>query len=573
MVLEDDELLHRPFGAQQLRPLCDSLKEAALSLDWSRHERHRHRPAPAAAAAASSSSSAAAAAAADAAPAALQGSLLRLLRQLYERDTRRPFMSGPHAWLADASRQSAVEALALRLPPAVLDLEPADLHSLAGAASSPTNLPFGGAPFGGGGAGGLAAGVLELPETRRVIALLQQMPFTVAFEARLRLVRRWLAQERQGLLEQQLLMHGDVAADVITVRREHLLDDAFEELRGASMRSTLRVQFIGLEGLEEAGVGEGVAKEFIVDVLRAGFEPSAGLFCAGDDGALFPDPAALVRVPDALAKFEWLGAVLGKALFEGILVELPLARAFLNQLLGRSNSLSEMPALDPTLYRSLMALRAHDGDFDALCLSFAVPQFVYGDQPVPPHLQRTVNLKPGGADLAVTRANRVEYIYLVAHYRLNLQLRRPSEAFLRGLSSVVPRRWLALFSAAELQLLLGGSDAPLDVDDWQAHAVYAGGYHPDHPVVTAFWATLRGFSPDQRAATLKFVTSCSRPPLLGFAHLQPAFCIYRATAEEGRLPTSATCMNLLKLPPYDSEEMLRGKLEYAISAGAGFELS
>ena len=50
VVLEDDELLHRPFGAQQLRPLCDSLKEAALSLDWSRHERHRHRPAPAAAA-------------------------------------------------------------------------------------------------------------------------------------------------------------------------------------------------------------------------------------------------------------------------------------------------------------------------------------------------------------------------------------------------------------------------------------------------------------------------------------------------------------------------------------------
>ena len=45
VVLEDDELLHRPFGAQQLRPLCDSLKEAALSLDWSRHERHRHRPA------------------------------------------------------------------------------------------------------------------------------------------------------------------------------------------------------------------------------------------------------------------------------------------------------------------------------------------------------------------------------------------------------------------------------------------------------------------------------------------------------------------------------------------------
>jgi len=32
-------------------------------------------------------------------------------------------------------------------------------------------------------------------------------------------------------------------------------------------------------------------------------------------------------------------------------------------------------------------------------------------------------------------------------------------------------------------------------------------------------------------------------------------------------------MNLLKLPPYDSAELLRDKLLYAIEAGAGFELS
>jgi ubiquitin-protein ligase E3 C len=32
-------------------------------------------------------------------------------------------------------------------------------------------------------------------------------------------------------------------------------------------------------------------------------------------------------------------------------------------------------------------------------------------------------------------------------------------------------------------------------------------------------------------------------------------------------------MNLLKLPPYDSIEVLRERLLYAIEAGAGFELS
>ena len=53
----------------------------------------------------------------------------------------------------------------------------------------------------------------------------------------------------------------------------------------------------------------------------------------------------------------------------------------------------------------------------------------------------------------------------------------------------------------------------------------------------------------------------------------PRFCIAKASAEEARLPTAATCMNLLKLPPYESREALRDKLVYAIEAGSGFELS
>jgi len=83
---------------------------------------------------------------------------------------------------------------------------------------------------------------------------------------------------------------------------------------------------------------------------------------------------------------------------------------------------------------------------------------------------------------------------------------------------------------------------------------------------------LRGFDAAQRSAMLKFVSSCSRAPLLGFSWITPMFCIHKAH-EMGRLPTSATCMNLLKLPPYDSLESTREKLTYAISAGCGFELS
>jgi ubiquitin-protein ligase E3 C len=40
-----------------------------------------------------------------------------------------------------------------------------------------------------------------------------------------------------------------------------------------------------------------------------------------------------------------------------------------------------------------------------------------------------------------------------------------------------------------------------------------------------------------------------------------------------QLPTSSTCVNLLKLPDYKDKETLREKLMYAINAGAGFDLS
>lgn len=57
-----------------------------------------------------------------------------------------------------------------------------------------------------------------------------------------------------------------------------------------------------------------------------------------------------------------------------------------------------------------------------------------------------------------------------------------------------------------------------------------------------------------------------------YQELDPPFCIQHA-GSVNRLPTSSTCMNLLKLPEFQDEKTLREKLLYAIQAGAGFELS
>ena len=111
----------------------------------------------------------------------------------------------------------------------------------------------------------------------------------------------------------------------------------------------------------------------------------------------------------------------------------------------------------PHLAGSLRWLKRYEGDFEPLSLNFAVDVDTGGGAP------RAVPLVPGGEAIAVTRENRSEFVLRVAHYRLNSQLRRAVAAFARGFELLVPRQWIAMFSPAELQLILGGSDAPLNV--------------------------------------------------------------------------------------------------------------
>jgi ubiquitin-protein ligase E3 C len=59
----------------------------------------------------------------------------------------------------------------------------------------------------------------------------------------------------------------------------------------------------------------------------------------------------------------------------------------------------------------------------------------------------------------------------------------------------------------------------------------------------------------------------------GFKELVPKFAIRDAGRDNERLPTASTCVNLLKLPMYTDEGILKTKLLQAINSGAGFDLS
>ena len=101
---------------------------------------------------------------------------------------------------------------------------------------------------------------------------------------------------------------------------------------------------------------------------------------------------------------------------------------------------------------------------------------------------------------------------------------------------------------------------------------HTGSYKEDHYCIDMFWSIVSEFSELEKRQLLKFVTSCSRPPLLGFKELHPSFTISSAK-ETDHLPSASTCMHLLKLPMFETKQEMKEKLVYAISSGAGFELS
>lgn len=52
----------------------------------------------------------------------------------------------------------------------------------------------------------------------------------------------------------------------------------------------------------------------------------------------------------------------------------------------------------------------------------------------------------------MTNGNRLEYIHRVANFRLNVQIKRATDAFRKGLEDVIAREWITMFNEAELQV-------------------------------------------------------------------------------------------------------------------------
>nr|XP_037870320.1 apoptosis-resistant E3 ubiquitin protein ligase 1 isoform X2 [Bombyx mori] len=327
------------------------------------------------------------------------------------------------------------------------------------------------------------------------------------------------------------------------------------------------VSFQGEQGVDWGGV----RREWFTQVCAQLFDARRALFVPFSDA-----PAALVHPNPArpphlkLKHFEFAGKMVGKCLYESALggsyrqlVRARLTRSFRAQLIGLRVHYKYFEQDDPELYLSKIKYIL-ETDLDAaepeLELYFVEEEYDGAGQ-----LVNTCELVPDGARTRVRNSTKLQYLDLVAQRRLAARTRAETDAFLRGLTLLVPDNLLAIFDENELELLVCGTGEACAAD-WRAHALVCGAGRDWERLVGWFWAALSNFSTEERARLLQFTTGCSQLPPGGFQELNPRFQLSPAPTS-GALPTAHTCFNQLCLPHYDSYEQLVRALLWAINEG------
>ncbi|OJJ64397.1 hypothetical protein ASPSYDRAFT_1155817 [Aspergillus sydowii CBS 593.65] len=352
----------------------------------------------------------------------------------------------------------------------------------------------------------------------------------------------------------------------LAVRRDQVFLDSFRSLYFKSAdelkHGKLNVRFHGEEGVDAGGV----TREWFQVLARGMFNPDYALFIpvAADRTTFHPNRLSAIN-PEHLMFFKFIGRIIGKALYEGRVLDCHFSRAVYKCILGRNVSIKDMETLDLDYYKSLLWMLENDIT-DIITETFALETDAFGEKQV-------IDLIENGRNIPVTQENKEEYVQKVVDYRLVVSVQEQLDNFLKGFHEIIPPELISIFNEQELELLISGLPE-VEVDDWKAHTEYHN-YSASSPQIQWFWRAVRSFDKEERAKLLQFVTGTSKVPLNGFKELEgmngvSRFNIHRDYGNKDRLPSSHTCFNQLDLPEYDSYETLRQRLHTAITTGSEY---
>ncbi|CAJ0910645.1 19424_t:CDS:10 [Entrophospora sp. SA101] len=329
------------------------------------------------------------------------------------------------------------------------------------------------------------------------IRILNLLPHTIPFETRLDIFRQYLSKINNTHTFPTII-HDSSNCTVVKVRRGHVVEDGFKYLGGLSsarIQGKIFVKFVNEMGIAEEGIDQGGPfKEFMTQLIA---EDNSYVYPSSSNSKNSKLKSLLITKANV---YRFLGCMLARSIQEGILVDIQFARFFLSKLSGRGVFLEDLAGLNDELLKNLMFLKRYDD----LSLYFSVDE--------------EIDDKIISKDL-----KHVNYCY--SCYSCYHAI-------------------LVDFNRLFLKIVISGDDDDWDITDLRRCTEYKEGYFDQHPCIRNFWSILEDFKSNDKKALLKFVTSCSKPPLGGFKFLTPKFTICKVSIVlESDSPLSTTTPN------------------------------
>lgn len=211
----------------------------------------------------------------------------------------------------------------------------------------------------------------------------------------------------------------------VNVRRDQVFTDSYRSLffkKPEEMKyGKLNIRFHNEEGVDAGGV----TREWFQVLSRQMFDANFALFnpVAADRTTFHPNPLSYVN-EESLPYFQFIGRIIGKALYENRVLDCHFSRAVYKQLLGRQVSLKDMETIDLDYAKSLQWMLDNDIT-DIITETFSVTSDNFG-------VIEVIDLQPNGREVPVTDENKHEYVRLVIEHKLTGSVREQLRAFLKG---------------------------------------------------------------------------------------------------------------------------------------------
>ena len=250
----------------------------------------------------------------------------------------------------------------------------------------------------------------------------------------------------------------------LNVRRARVFEDSFQYLQrktGDQIKyGKLSVRFYDEEGVDAGGV----TREWFQILARQMFDPNNALFqpCAADRLTYQPNKNSWVN-PEHLSFFKFVGRVIGKAIYDGRLLDAYFAKSLYRQLLGKQVDYRDVEWVDPEYYNSLCWILENDPtpleltfsvEADEVCSWFLSTTFcLFNFLALQFGRNRIFPLKPDGEGIPVTQENKREFVQLSANFRLYSSISDQIENLVAGFHEIIPKDLITIVRSRVFQAL------------------------------------------------------------------------------------------------------------------------